>query len=93
MTKHPAPPADKLLTDEETAAQLPQTIELSPAEVIGLGEVAEQSAVKPKRPARVERAINNIVERRQVVLVIRDRANDELKGLDAALLALGWDGE
>jgi hypothetical protein len=23
MTKHPAPPADKLLTEEETAAQLP----------------------------------------------------------------------
>ena len=43
-----------------------------------------------KKPRRVNTAINNLIEQRKKAIAVRDKAADEVKQYDAALLALGW---
>jgi hypothetical protein len=47
-----------------------------------------------KKPRHVAIATNHLVIQRDKAISIRDKAANEVKELDAALLALGWlDGE
>jgi hypothetical protein len=43
-----------------------------------------------KKPRRVNSAINNLVSQRAKAISIRDKAVEEIKSYDAALLSLGW---
>ena len=46
--------------------------------------------VKGKKPRHVAIATNHLVIQRDKAIAIRDKAANEVKELDAALLALGW---
>jgi hypothetical protein len=50
---------------------------------------AEQPAA-PKKPRRISSSIKNILAQRDKAIGVRDKANEEIKSYDAALLALGW---
>lgn len=48
-----------------------------------------ETAPKPKS-RNIQTATNHLVKQREKAIAIRDKAEAEIKGLDAALLALGW---
>jgi hypothetical protein len=78
MTKHPAPP---------------ETLDLSAEQVAHLNQLDREEPVVVKRPALVQRAIDNISKRREIVLARHEKDGKELAGLVKALLDLGWEGE
>jgi hypothetical protein len=43
-----------------------------------------------KKPRHVSVAINHLLAQRTKAIKVRDKAAEEVKSLDAALLALGW---
>ena len=47
-------------------------------------------APAPKKPRHVNIATGHLLKQREKAIFIRDKAEDEIKSLDAALLALGW---
>ena len=56
--------------------------------------MAKQSSAEatpaPKRQRHVAFAVKHLVAQRSKAIAIRDKAESEVKELDAALLALGW---
>ena len=50
----------------------------------------EEAPAPVKRPRHIAISINHMVIQRSKAAAIRDKAAEEVKGLDAALLALGW---
>ena len=44
----------------------------------------------PKQPRHTSVAIRHLVAQREKAIADRDKAEAQVKGLDAALLALGW---
>ena len=50
----------------------------------------EEAPAPVKRPRHIAISINHLVIQRDKARAIRDKADEEVKGLDAALLALGW---
>ena len=46
-------------------------------------------APAPKKPRHVN-TTGHLLKQREKAIFIRDKAEDEIKSLDAALLALGW---
>ena len=74
--------------------EAPENTELFDAADTGeVEDLPELAQTQPERSRRENSIINNLVALREKEIVIRDTAAAKIKGYDAALLALGWDGE
>ena len=49
-----------------------------------------EPVVPVKKPRHVKAATHHLVIQRDKAITVRDKAAAEVKGIDAALLALGW---
>jgi len=60
---------------------------------LGMTQATKEPVPAVKQPRHINIAMTHMLKQRQKAIVIRDKAADEVKKLDEALLALGWGEE